>query len=70
MSMVYLTTPNYITLLFVTKVGVFMLMVRRCLDDHGRPRDEEDDQLQVLTLEAGSSRRVRTSEADRHDGFH
>ena len=52
MILVYITTPAYITLLWTTQFGQFLLVVRAALDDDGRPGDAQDDQLQVLTTDA------------------
>ena len=50
MVLVWLTTPDYIALLWTDRLGQFMLAVLRWLDDDRRARDEENDQLRLLTV--------------------
>ena len=55
MILVYITTPAYITLLWTTRFGQFLLVCAGGLDDERHPRHEEDDQLQVLRRRIGSA---------------
>ena len=50
MILVYITTPDYIMLLWTTQLRPVPARVRRGLDDRRHPRDAQDDQLQVLRL--------------------
>ncbi len=46
--LVYLTTPDYITILFTDPTGNIVLGMLRHLDVHGHHGHEEDDQLRLL----------------------
>ena len=51
MILVYISSPNYIELLWTHPTGRMLMAVQRGLDDAGRPRDEEDDQFRLLARE-------------------
>ena len=59
MILVYITTPSYIALLWTTSMRQIPARCRRLLDDVRGPRDEEDDQLQIL-IRVGADRAVGT----------
>ena len=71
MTMVYMSTPKYIALLFTTKIGQLPAAVRGGLDDVRHPRHAQDDQLQVLTVGAGRTavRMRATGRGCCHDRF-
>ena len=62
MILVYITTPDYITLLWTTRFGQFLLACAAVWMTQRHPRHEEDDQLQVLRL---ARRRDRSLEGCR-----
>ena len=51
MLLVYLSTPEYISLLWTHPTGQLMLRRLRDLDVHRHLRDEENDQLRLLTVQ-------------------
>ena len=51
MLLVYLSTPDYISLLWTHPTGQLMLVGLRDLDVHRHLRDEENDQLRFLTVQ-------------------
>ena len=51
MMLVYITSPDYISLLWTEPLGPLMLAGSARLDVAGRPGDEEDDQFRLLSDE-------------------
>jgi len=52
MTMVYITSPNYISLLWTEPLGRVMLALLRRMDVDGRHGDEENDQFRLLAQDA------------------
>ena len=52
MMLVYITSPQYISLLWTEPLGRLMLAALRRLDDDGRAGDEENDQFRFLSARA------------------
>ncbi len=56
MTLVWITSPQYISLLWTEPLGNLMLAGSAVLDVHGRPGDEENDQLRFLARTDQNSR--------------
>ena len=57
MILVYITTPSYISILWTTQFGQFLLVCAGCWMDVRHPGDAQNNQLQVLSRESLRSRR-------------